>query len=351
MTINQLQKYIVGVLQGWITNKSILDKFSETADGKLLYNGMEIGSGENNFITDEEVAQKIADTLATLNKDTVAPIVLSVNVNNTTGTVNVNGLMFTCNAGTEMTDIVITMDEPIYLAQGAEAIVTQVIKDSTGTVITSLSTNYGTFTVDGSTITIIPNTENVITQIPGVIDLTIPAGVIIDKLGNSRAYTFNLTVIDPLANTYKELDANTIVIATMNPDKYDKYEVELIGELDFSKTNDIVVTIENMQLATNPAGVEGIWGGFFITGPENAGGYKSKFTTDDVSVLDIIQGEPKTLDKINGVYGYACYGNWLNETVRYGVVQFYEDKECTKPITHVYKFKLILSEDSIFLEE
>ena len=54
MTINQLQKYIIGVLQGWITNKSVLDKFSETADGKLLYNGMEIGNGGSNFITDEE---------------------------------------------------------------------------------------------------------------------------------------------------------------------------------------------------------------------------------------------------------------------------------------------------------
>ena len=65
MTLKQLQKYIVGVLQGWMPNKSILDKFSETADGKLLFNGIEIGSG-GSFVTDEEVTQNITDTLQQL---------------------------------------------------------------------------------------------------------------------------------------------------------------------------------------------------------------------------------------------------------------------------------------------
>ena len=65
MTLKQLQKYIVGVLQGWIPNKSILDKFSETADGKLLFNGVEIGNG-GNLVTDEEVTQNITDTLQQL---------------------------------------------------------------------------------------------------------------------------------------------------------------------------------------------------------------------------------------------------------------------------------------------
>ncbi len=69
MTLAQLQRYIVGVLTGWVPNKSVLDKFSETADGRLLFNGVEVGSGNGTcscFVTDEEVAQKIKDTLAAL---------------------------------------------------------------------------------------------------------------------------------------------------------------------------------------------------------------------------------------------------------------------------------------------
>ncbi len=70
MTLNQLQTYIVGVLKGWIPNKEVLDKFSETVDGKLLFNGMEVGSGGageiGEIVTDEQVMQAIADTLLAL---------------------------------------------------------------------------------------------------------------------------------------------------------------------------------------------------------------------------------------------------------------------------------------------
>lgn len=63
MTLSQIQTYIVGVLQGWFKNKSVLDKLSETEDGKLMYNGVEIG---NTQITNEEVEQAIDDTLTNL---------------------------------------------------------------------------------------------------------------------------------------------------------------------------------------------------------------------------------------------------------------------------------------------
>ena len=66
MTLSQIQTYIVGVLQGWFKNKSVLDKFSETEDGKLMYNGVEIGSTQ---VTDEEVEQAVDDTLINLDKE------------------------------------------------------------------------------------------------------------------------------------------------------------------------------------------------------------------------------------------------------------------------------------------
>ena len=67
MSLAQLKTFIVGVLKGWFTNKSVLDKFSESEDGKLLYNGVAIG-GSGTQVTDTEVTQAVTDTLTELNK-------------------------------------------------------------------------------------------------------------------------------------------------------------------------------------------------------------------------------------------------------------------------------------------
>ena len=67
MSLTQLKTFIVGVLKGWFTNKSVLDKFSESEDGKLLYNGIEVGSSGAQ-VTDTEVTQAVTDTLTELNK-------------------------------------------------------------------------------------------------------------------------------------------------------------------------------------------------------------------------------------------------------------------------------------------
>ena len=66
MSLTQLKTFIVGVLKGWFTNKSVLDKFSESPDGKLLYIGVEVG-GTGSQVTDEEVTQAVTDTLTKLN--------------------------------------------------------------------------------------------------------------------------------------------------------------------------------------------------------------------------------------------------------------------------------------------
>ena len=64
MTLNQLQTYIVGVLQGYFPNKAVLDKLSEGTDGTLLFDGQPI-SGEA-LVTDAELQQAITNTLAEL---------------------------------------------------------------------------------------------------------------------------------------------------------------------------------------------------------------------------------------------------------------------------------------------
>ena len=56
MTLTQIQEYVIGVLKGWLPNKSVLDKFTETTDGRLLYNGVEIC--KTNSVADENTNQE-----------------------------------------------------------------------------------------------------------------------------------------------------------------------------------------------------------------------------------------------------------------------------------------------------
>lgn len=67
MTLAQIKTLIVGVLKGWFTNKKVLDKFSESTDGKLLYNGNGISSGDT--VEDSEVTTAITEILAELNNN------------------------------------------------------------------------------------------------------------------------------------------------------------------------------------------------------------------------------------------------------------------------------------------
>ena len=65
MTLAQVKTYVIGVLKGWFTNKSVLDKLSESAEGELLYDSKAISSGAS--VTDEEIAQAVTDTITELN--------------------------------------------------------------------------------------------------------------------------------------------------------------------------------------------------------------------------------------------------------------------------------------------
>lgn len=45
LTLTQLKTYTASVLKGWLTNKDILDKISESEAGNMLYNGKEVVGG------------------------------------------------------------------------------------------------------------------------------------------------------------------------------------------------------------------------------------------------------------------------------------------------------------------
>lgn len=42
MDFDSVRKYVKRLLSSWITNKKILDKFTEDSDGNLLYNGKQV---------------------------------------------------------------------------------------------------------------------------------------------------------------------------------------------------------------------------------------------------------------------------------------------------------------------
>jgi hypothetical protein len=66
MTLQQIKTFIIGVLKGWFTNKSVLDKFSESEEGELLFDSKAIG-GTQEEITEEQMNQAIQDTITDLN--------------------------------------------------------------------------------------------------------------------------------------------------------------------------------------------------------------------------------------------------------------------------------------------
>ena len=68
MTLEQVKTYTVGVLKGWFTNKSVLDKLSESDTGELLFDSKTISGSET--VTEEEITQAITDTIADLNTTT-----------------------------------------------------------------------------------------------------------------------------------------------------------------------------------------------------------------------------------------------------------------------------------------
>lgn len=65
MTLNQTKQLVTGVLRGWFTNKTILDKFSEDNNGNVLYNGNAVSQTET--VTDQDIANAITAVLADLN--------------------------------------------------------------------------------------------------------------------------------------------------------------------------------------------------------------------------------------------------------------------------------------------
>ena len=70
MKLEQVKTFIVGVLKGWFTNKSVLDKLSESKSGKLLFDSKPI-AGSTEEITDEQITQAIADTITDLNAEEI----------------------------------------------------------------------------------------------------------------------------------------------------------------------------------------------------------------------------------------------------------------------------------------
>ena len=65
MTLNQTKQLVTGVLRGWFTNKTVLDKFTEDNNGNVLYNGNAVSQTE--AVTDQDITNAITAVLADLN--------------------------------------------------------------------------------------------------------------------------------------------------------------------------------------------------------------------------------------------------------------------------------------------
>lgn len=67
MTLSQIKTFVIGVLKGWFTNKSVLDKLDINEDGNLTYDGEVVDATET--YTDEQVTEAVTEALEALNAE------------------------------------------------------------------------------------------------------------------------------------------------------------------------------------------------------------------------------------------------------------------------------------------
>lgn len=65
MTLTQVKNLLIGVLRGWFTNKTILDKIGENNSGEVTFNGVPISN--SNVVTDDQITAAITATIQELN--------------------------------------------------------------------------------------------------------------------------------------------------------------------------------------------------------------------------------------------------------------------------------------------
>lgn len=160
MTLNQLQTYIVGVLQGYFPNKAVLDKLSESADGTLLFNGQPI-SGEA-IVTDAELQQAIVDTLEELGitDEEIEASVGSVAALQTAIANGANKITIT-KPLTISSDVTLAPEEPVEIiangivdvftvSEGTLTLGNNVKVESDSSIL--YATGNGTITIDGATL-------------------------------------------------------------------------------------------------------------------------------------------------------------------------------------------------------
>ena len=75
MTFEQTRTYIKGVLKKWFTNKTTLDKLTESSEGNLLFNGSPITLTET--IEDSAMTTAIEEDINELNGKTARSTVMT----------------------------------------------------------------------------------------------------------------------------------------------------------------------------------------------------------------------------------------------------------------------------------
>lgn len=71
MTFEQTRTYIKGVLKKWFTNKTTLDKLTESSEGNLLFDGNSVATIET--IEDSNMTTAIEEDINELNGKTTKP--------------------------------------------------------------------------------------------------------------------------------------------------------------------------------------------------------------------------------------------------------------------------------------
>ncbi len=123
--------------------------------------------------------------------DTTAPEIVSITAIGADGFENVAAV-----------NGVITVDQG-YVVERAEIVLNEAVTVEAGTVVSIGGQPYGTITVDGTKLTVVPYAGNEIASLPGTFEFSVPAGSVKDLAGNALLdldVTLIVNNVAPVAN-------------------------------------------------------------------------------------------------------------------------------------------------------
>ena len=296
-----------------------------SSSGGSVSGGGNTGSGGNT----------VTDTTA----PTVSAVVVTLNDGKTIGGTIENGdITVNCTVGDKVEKIEITMSENVKLSDDIR------IDAYNGETLLTPTDGYGTVTVTGNVLTIVPHTAAATASETGTVTFKVTAGDILDAAGNKYDTTKTITLNVKLPAIPKE----NIKAGLLNTDTDNTATTEAKVEAGEGNTFTIKLTHKNLPETTNENGnasKSGHWVGFYVKVPEGVDADQVKYSFGGSSGTTTVDTLGRGDNAFKGIAFYANLDDDAPKTT--GTFQFMKSLENAgaagyEAVTQEYSFVMDL---------